>query len=130
MGTRPKTRQNRLFSFCIFPEDTITKLSSKFILHRVPTSHQTNTTNMVRVPIFVFYSVKPITFIFISPIYRLGFLRFKSEELWGPVGGYIFKQSVLYFILLSAVPDFCTFFFSSIFCCAVCFQRVELYIFE
>jgi len=33
LGTIPKTRQNRLFSFCIFSEDTITKLSSKFLLH-------------------------------------------------------------------------------------------------
>ena len=58
LGTRPKTIGKTGYSH--------TKLSSKFILHRVPTSHQTNTTNITmasrgvnnrQTPIFTCYSV-------------------------------------------------------------------------
>jgi hypothetical protein len=46
LRSRPKNRENSLFPISRFPEDTITKLSSKFDLHSVPISHQTNTNNM------------------------------------------------------------------------------------
>ena len=66
--------------------------------------------------------------LFLSLIIDLGYL-FELIAGRDRINNYALKQSVLYFILLSAVPDFCTFFFSSILgCAAVCFQRVELYI--